>query len=116
MPDLLRQVLLLPVSAALLCACGAVVNVTQTATGVHQATNPNEVEIIRTRPTRHFEELATVTANRFGVDEAGKMDNALRSKSAPLGADAVLILEEGIVYHGSGYFERWATGIAIRYR
>jgi hypothetical protein len=92
------------------------VEVVPTATGVHEAKDPAEIEIIRMPPARSFEKLATVKAHRFRVDKADEMYRALRSKSAPLGADAVVIVDEGVMYAGHGYPERWVTGIAIRYR
>jgi hypothetical protein len=43
------------------------------------------------------------------------MHNAIRDKSAPLGASAVILVEEGILGGGWGA-KRWATGVAIRYK
>ena len=97
--------------AILVTGC-AVVDVTKTAKGHFEATNPNEVEILVTRPERSFEELGTVTASQFAPQETAKMHNAIRSKAAPLGANAVILLSSGILPNG----HQWATGVAIRFK
>jgi hypothetical protein len=97
-------------AAILLTGC-AVVDVTKTAKGHYDATNPNDVEILVTRPTRAFEELGTVTASQFAPQETAKMHNAIRSKSAALGANAVILANSGILPNG----HQWATGVAIRW-
>lgn len=106
------QYLPLLVAAALLSGC-AVVDVTKTAKGFYDKTNPNDVEILRTRPERSYVELGTVTASRFAPTETAKMHNAIRTKSAALGANAVILMEEGIV---PGFHGKWSTGVAIRYK
>jgi hypothetical protein len=98
----------------LLAGC-AEVDVTKTAKGFFNQTDPNEVEILKTRPDKPYVELATVTATGFAPAESAKMHNAIRDKSAALGATAVILTEEGIV-RGSWGMERWATGVAIRYK
>ncbi len=90
----------------------AVVDVTKTAKGFYEATNPNDLEILKTLPNRPYEELGTVTASQFLPQETAKMHNAIRAKSAPLGANAVILLQEGILPNG----RKWATGVAIRYK
>jgi hypothetical protein len=90
----------------------AVVDVTKTAKGFHEPTNPNDVEILKTIPNRPYEELGTVTASQFQPEETAKMHNAIRAKSAPLGATAVILMQEGILPNG----KKWATGVAIRYK
>lgn len=97
--------------AGVLAGC-ATVDVTKTAKGFYDPTNPNDVEIRKTMPERPFDELGTVTAVNFPPAETAKMHNALRSKSAALGADAVILTEEGVT--GGGY--KWATGVAVRYK
>ena len=96
----------------LLVGC-AEVDVTKTAKGFYDRTNPNEVEILKTRPAKPFEELGTVTATGFSPSESALMHNAIRAKSAALGATAVILTEEGIIRGGWGP-QRWATGVAIR--
>jgi hypothetical protein len=97
--------------AASLVGC-AVVDVTKTAKGFHDKTDPNAVEILKTRPERSYEELGTVTASQFNPIETAKMHNAIRSKSAALGANAVILTEEGILPNG----RKWATGVAVRFK
>ena len=106
----LKNIALLLVLSLSLAAC-AVVDVTKTAKGFYEKTDPNSVEILKTRPTRTFEELGTVTAAQFMPMETAKMHNAIRAKSAVLGANAVILTEEGILNNG----RKWATGVAIRF-
>lgn len=100
--------------AAVLTAC-AHVDVTKTSKGFYDPTNPADVDILKTRPEKHYEELGTVTVTGFDADESAKMHNAIREKAAVLGANAVILTEEGMVAKGFG-MKRWATGVAIRYK
>lgn len=95
----------------------ATVDVTKTAKGFFNPTNPNDVEILVTRPEKSYVELGTVTVTGFKAHETAKMHNAIRAKAAPLGANAVILTSEGIIK--GGWFSgkhRWATGVAIRYK
>jgi len=94
----------------LLAGCAAV-DVTKTAKGFYDPTNPNDVEILRTRPEKQYIELGSVTATGFSASDSAKMHNAIRDKSAALGATAVIVTNEGIQGRA-----RWATGVAIRYK
>lgn len=85
---------------------------TKTFKGFYNPTNPNDVDILKTRPSRAFEELGTITAVRFQVSDTAVMHNEIRGKSAALGANAAILTEEGIS-EGS---KKWATGVAIRYK
>lgn len=89
----------------------AIVDVTKTSKGFNEPTDPNEIEILKTIPSRPFEELGTVTAARFAADESAKMHNAIRAKAAPLGANAVVLQQAGF----DAEARQWATGVAIRY-
>jgi hypothetical protein len=100
-----------------LCFTGcAAVDVTKTASGFYEPTDPNTIEILKTKPERKFVELGTVTVTGFDSNEAAKMHNAIRAKSAPLGASAVILTDEGMVPAGWGTYTRWATGVAIRFQ
>jgi hypothetical protein len=77
-------------SALLLCGC-ANVDVTKTGKGYHEPTDANQVEIFNTKPTRAFEELGELTVSNFPASDTAKLHNALRTKAAPLGANAVFI-------------------------
>jgi len=106
------------VSLALVCwllAGCAVVDVTKTTKGFYDPTNPNDVEILKTRPDKPYVELGTVTATNFAPSDTAVMHNAIRAKSAALGATAVILTEEGILPGGFGG-RRWAMGVAIRYK
>jgi hypothetical protein len=98
----------------LLVAC-ANVDITKTSSGFHDPTNPNSVEILKTRPALAYEELGVLTVTGFDSSETAKMHNAIRTKASALGANAVILTEEGIVPKGFGVYERWATGVAIHY-
>jgi hypothetical protein len=98
-------------AAAFLSGC-AVVDITKTAKGFHSPTDPNEIEIVKTRPARPFEELGDVSAFRFSARETAKMHNAIRAKSALLGADAVILTSEGIDRNN----RRYALGVAIAWK
>jgi hypothetical protein len=87
------------------------VDITKTGKGYYPPTNPNEVEILMTVPTRQYVELASVTTTGHSVRAEAKMHNAIRAKAAPLGANAVILKDQGILGNG----ERWAMGVAIRY-
>ena len=89
----------------------ASVDITKTAKGFYDPTNPNDVEILKTRPDKPYEELGTITAVHFRALDTATMHNAIRAKSAPLGATAVILTQEGI-YDDQN---RWAMGVAIRY-
>jgi hypothetical protein len=101
--------------AAFIAGCASV-DVTKTAKGYYDKTNPNDIEILKTRPERSFIELGTVTVTGFDPSETAKMHNAIRAKSSALGADAVILTEEGMVRGAMGSLKRWATGVAIRYK
>ena len=90
----------------------ATVYVTKTAKGYFVPTDPNEVEILIIRPERSFTELATVTSVNWAPVNMAKMHNSLRAKSAPLGANAVILTNSGIANNGWV----WASGVAIRYK
>lgn len=100
--------------AASLTACASV-DVTKTAKGFYNPTDANNVEILKTVPKRPYEELGTVTVTGFNPSDTAKMHNAVRAKSAALGANAVILTEEGIFNDGWG-ISRWATGVAIVFK
>jgi hypothetical protein len=92
------------------------VDVTKTAAGYYDKTDPNTVDILKTRPDRHYIELGTVTVTGFDSSDTAKMHNAVRAKASALGATAVILTDEGLVPKGFGQYNRWATGVAIRYQ
>src|SRR5688572_5196883 len=113
MKTILRSsALLLAISSFFGCAN---VDVTKTGKGYYPPTNPNEVEILMTVPTRPYEELASVTTSGHDMRAEAKLHNAIRAKAAPLGANAVILKDQGIIPTGMGGGQRWAMGVAIRY-
>jgi hypothetical protein len=94
----------------MVCGC-ATVYVTKTGKGYFAPTDPDEVEILIMRPERSFVELATVSSVYWTPNDIAKMHNSLRAKSAPLGANAVILTNSGI---SDGRI--WASGVAIRYK
>lgn len=107
----MRRVILLAAFAFVLSACASV-DVTKTAKGYYEPTNAAEVAILKTKPEGKFVELGTVTVTGFDASDVASMHNAIRTKSAPLGANAVILTDEGIIQEG-WFTKRWATGVAI---
>ena len=98
-----------------LIGCAPIVDVTKTVKGAYNPANPNDVEILMTRPEKPYVELGSVTASGFDLGDTAQMHNAIRARSAPLGADAVILTNQGIVPLTFGGYTQWATGVAIRY-
>ena len=92
-----------------------VVDITKTAKGFYQPTNANDIEILKTRPERKYVELGTVTVTGYDAWSSAKMHNAIRSKAAPLGANAVYLTEEGFTPGAFGGLNRWVAGVAIKF-
>ncbi len=90
----------------------ATVDVTKTARGFQAPTNPNDVDIIFTRPERPFAELASVAVRGFNPGDTAKLHNSLRQKCARFGASAVLLTDQGMDANG----HLWAIGVAIAYQ
>ena len=97
----------------LITGCASV-DVTKTGKGFYEPTAPAEVQILKTLPEFKYVELGTVTVSGFDSKETAKMHNAIRAKSSDLGANAVVLTEEGLTPGGFGTYMRWATGVAIR--
>jgi len=94
----------------LISAC-SIVDITKTAKGYYEPTDPNNVEILMTKPEDNkYIELGMITAANFNPKEIARMHNGLRNKSATLGAHAVILLSHG--FNDKGL---WATGVAIRW-
>lgn len=108
------KIVLMVFVAVFLTGCASV-DVTKTSKGYYEPTNANNVEILKTVPKRSYEELGTVTVTGFSPSDTAKMHNAVRAKSAVLGASAVILTEEGMINDGWG-IKRWATGVAITFK
>ncbi len=109
-----HKLLIVAATALLLTACASV-DVTKTSKGFHQPTDPNVLQILKTVPSKPYEELGTVTVTGFSADATAKMHNAIRAKAAALGAHAVVLTDEGIIKDGWS-LQRWATGVAVHYK
>jgi hypothetical protein len=101
----------------LLCFGCAEVDVTKTSKGFYAPTNPNDIDILQTKPDRPFEELGSVSTSGFAPSDTAQMHNAMREKAAPLGANAVIIINSGQAPTGTlGGMQMWSNGVAIRWR
>ena len=88
----------------------------RTSSSVYAATDPNTINILKTKPDEKYIELGSVTTTGFSASQEAAMHNGVRTKAAALGADAVIITSEGVIPESWGRRERWATGVAIRYK
>ena len=103
------------IAIALFTGCQSV-DITKTSKGYSAPTNPNDVQVLMTRPDRPYEELGTINATGFNSGDTAKMHNALRAKAAPLGANAVIVTGSGMVNAGWGGMKQWVTGVAIKWK
>jgi hypothetical protein len=97
-----------------LASCGTV-DITKTGSGYYDPVPASTVEIIKTKPERSYVELATIDVGGFSPRDTAKMHNAIRSKAGPVGANAVLITDEGVVYQPYVGTVKYVSGVAIRY-
>ena len=101
---------------SVLAGCTAAkVDVTKTGKGYYEPTKPAMVLILKTVPEEDYVELGTVTVTGFSSSDVAKMHNAIRAEAAPLGADAVIITDEGLLQVPYEGLKRWGTGVAIKY-
>ncbi len=100
---------------ALISSCAGTVGIVKTGKGAYSPSSASEIEILKTKPDRAYEELGVVDAMNFPVNGVAKMHNALRAKAAPLGANAVIITDEGLINNGWGIV-RFSSGAAVRYK
>ena len=110
----MKKILLCAVTALLLSGCASI-DITKTSSGFYNPTDANEINILKTKPDRKYEELGTVTATGFASTEEAVMHNGIRTKAASLGANGVILTSEGLIAVSWGQYQRWATGVAIRY-
>lgn len=94
--------------------CGRV-DVTKTAPRSFPPTRAEDIEILMTLPLFQYTELATASTTKWKPKETVKMHNAMRAKTAPLGANAIVIMESGIVVIRNKQY-MWTNGFALRYR
>ena len=88
----------------------------KTGSGFYEPTNPNDVRILKTIPDRKYVEVGTVIVSI--CDEGGDvtiMHNDIRTESAVLGADAVILTDEGVEYVELEGTKYWAMGVAVKF-
>ena len=108
-----KTILLATVAALTFSSC-ATVDITKTGEGYHSPKPAATVKILKTRPEAKYAEIGVLNVLGFPARDTAKMHNAIRAKAGPMGADAVIITDVGIVpggFHGKKY----ASGVAIRY-
>ncbi len=110
---MIRTLLAAALSTLLVACVPTKIDVVKTGKGFYSPTNPNDVEILKTTPTRPFDEIATVSAFDFDNRDIAAMHNALRAKTAPLGANAVILFHEGFMDEDD---KIWVKGVALRYK
>lgn len=107
--------ILLAVVASLSLASCATVDITKTGSGYFSPKSASSVRILKTRPSENYSEIATVDVQGFSPRQTAKMHNAIRAKAGPIGADAVIITDEGILQSGFSVV-KYASGVAIKYK
>lgn len=90
----------------------ATIDVTKTGKGFFEPTRADDVQVLMSLPDRRYEEVASISTRGWSPNATAKMHNALRSKAAPMGANAVVLQNSGIDANGL----LWSTGMAIRYK
>jgi len=110
----MKRILSTIMAGVLLVGC-ATVDITKTSKGFEDPSDPNEIQILKTVPDRKYKELGDVTASGFSSRQTAKMHNAIRAKAAGLGADAVILTDEGLLPGAFATAAKWATGVAIKF-
>jgi len=78
------------------------------------ASDPNQVEILNDAPTRKYGRVGEVRAV-CDIDENFKaIAKALAKEAAKLGADAVVVVKQGVHAAGGGVTKRVVIGVAIK--
>ena len=111
---LFYKILLCSLALSIICSC-ATVAVMKTGSGFYEPTNPNDVRILKTIPDRKYVELGPVIASNFYSSAFADMYNEIKTKAAVLGADAVILTDEGFIKKEHTYPQYWATGVAVKF-
>ena len=109
-----RYLLITLILASMLSCISPTVVALKTGKGFHESTAAGSIDIYTAVPTEKYEELGTISASNFDISDIGKMHNALRDKASTLGANAVIITNQGQVQRGV-LLLRWAEGTAIKW-
>ncbi len=115
---LFYKILLCSLALSIICSCASgTVAVMKTGSGFYEPTNPNDVRILKTIPDRKYVELGPVIASNFYSSAFADMYNEIKTKAAVLGADAVIITDEGFVMPTDSSTSRyWATGVFVKFK
>ena len=112
---LFYKILLCSLALSIICSC-TTVTVMKTGSGFYEPTNPNDVRILKTIPDRKYVELGTVIASNFYSSAFADMYNEIKTKAAVLGADAVILTDEGFTVSAEFATPKyWATGVAVKF-
>ncbi len=79
----------------------------------YAATNPADVQILRTEPTRPHERLGEISLQPEGNPPVLEMEAKLREAAAKMGADAAVIVADKTRYMGSYETGPWWDGRQI---
>ena len=113
---LFYKILLCSLALSIICSCAGRVAVTKTGIGFYEPTNPNDVRILKTIPDRKYVEVGTVIVKDVQPEDTAIMHNQIRTESAVLGADAVILTDEGFLpIKDSSDYKYWATGVAVKF-
>ena len=118
---LFYKILFCSLALSIICSCVSLddyyhqVVVTKTGSGFYEPTNPNDVRILKTIPDRKYVELGPVIASNFYSSAFADMYNEIKTKAAVLGADAVILTDEGFIKKEHTYPQYWATGVAVKF-
>ena len=79
------------------------------------ASNPARVQVLKDAPERAFARVGEVRAVCDTEEEIPAIEKALRREAAKLGADAVVIVKQGVHAAGGGVTKRVVIGVAVKY-
>ncbi len=89
------------------------IHLTQTHKYIYLPSRPSDVEVLLTVPQdRHYIELAALTVTEYEAAEVKDLYVELRERSAPLGAQGVIVLNQDIKPDGT----MWLTAVAVRWK
>ena len=113
---LFYKILLCSLALSIICSCASgTVAVMKTGSGFYEPTNPNDVRILKTIPDRKYVEVGAVIVTDWYPSDTVNMHNEIKTKAAVLGADAVILTDEGFIKKEHTYPQYWATGVAVKF-
>lgn len=77
--------------------------------------NPARVAVLSDAPARPFARVGEVRAVCDTEESLPAIEKALRREAAKLGADAVVIVKQGVHVNGNGVTKRVIIGLALKY-